>query len=331
MTQQRHIPSLSGPSTSPISARQRTVLLKSATYASVTVAVLLVVVKVWAWRLTDSVSLLSSLADSMLDVVASCLTFWAVRVSLSPADDEHRFGHGKSEGVAALFQSLVIAVSGVYVISEAVQRLLAPAPVQQAETGVAVIVGATLVTLGLVIYQRHVSRVTGSIAIAADAMHYKADVAVNISVALAIGLTALSGWQLLDPLVGLAVGAYILRGAWGVAVHALDILLDREIPTDDRIRIRDIALQHPEVLGCHDMRTRHGGTHYIVQFHLDLDPQISLMRSHRILDQVEHRIQMAYPGCEIIIHPDPLGVAEVRDDFDEPVETPVEVSHHGAR
>lgn len=314
----------------PISPERRRLLLKSATYASLSVALGLVLVKVWAWRLTDSVSLLSSLADSMLDVVASALTFWAIRVSLSPADAEHRFGHGKSEGLAALLQAVIISGSGLYVVYEAIGRLLAPAPIREAGIGVGVILGGTLLTLVLVAYQRYVSRLTGSVAIAADAMHYKADIAVNIGVALSIALTAFTGFALLDPLVGLIVGAYILWGAKTVATHALDILLDREIPPEDRVRIRDIALQHPEVRGFHDMRTRHGGTHYIVQFHLELDPHLSLLRSHRILDEVEHRIRLAYPGCEIIIHPDPLGLKEPRDDFAEPESgSMAEVPHQG--
>lgn len=304
------------PATPHLDPARRARLIKSATYASVTVALTLVLVKFWAWRLTDSVSLLSSLADSLLDVLASLITFWAVRYSLSPADHEHRFGHGKSEGLAALVQAGIVTASALYVTYEAIQRFIAPVAIQRPETGVAVILGSTVLTLLLVAYQRYVRRRTGSVAIAADAMHYKADVAVNLGVALAIGLTAASGWQLLDPLVALAVAAYLLRGAWDIASHALAILLDQEIPAKDRDRIRNLALAHPEVRGFHDMRTRHGGAGYIVQFHLELDPDMSLLRSHLILDEVEDRIRVAYPGCEIIIHADPLGLPERRDEFE---------------
>jgi ferrous-iron efflux pump FieF len=300
----------------PITPEHRAWLLRSATTASVAVALVLVFAKAWAWRATGSVSLLSSLADSLLDVLASGLTFWAVRYSLSPADAEHRFGHGKSEGLAALIQGLIIAGSGFFVCREAIGRLMEPRSIEQPELGLLVIIGSTFATVLLVGYQRYVGRRTGSVAISADAMHYTADVLVNLSVGAAVILTAWTGWRVMDPLVGLGVAGYILFGAFRMGASSLDILLDREIPDEDRERVREIALSHPEVLGLHDMRTRHGGAHYIVQFHLDLPHDISLWRSHEILDEVEARIRAAYPGCEIIIHADPQGIRESKDSFE---------------
>jgi ferrous-iron efflux pump FieF len=302
-----------------ITPETRARLLRSATYASVSVALCLVAAKSWAWLATGSVSMLSSLADSILDSLASALTFWAVRYSMSPADAEHRFGHGKSEGLAALVQGLIIAASGIFVCREAIGRLLEPRPIEQPETGLLVIIAATLATVLLVGYQRYVSRRTGSVAISADAMHYTADVLVNLSVGAAVILTAWTGWQLMDPLVGLGVAGYILFGAFRMVSQSLDILLDREIPLEDRKRVKEIALEHPDVLGLHDMRTRHGGAHYIVQFHLDLHREISLWRSHEILDEVEDRIRTEYPGCEIIIHADPQGIREFKDTFEAPL------------
>jgi len=298
-------------------ATRRAALMRSATWASLAVAVSLVVAKAWAWRATHSVSVLSSLADSALDVLASLLTFWAVRFSLSPADGEHRFGHGKSEGLAALLQSAIVTGSGLLVGLEAVRRLLAPAPVERPATGIAVIVASTVVTLALLAWQRHVSRATGSVAIAADALHYRTDLVVNLSVVAGVALAAWTGLVQADPVVGLGVAAYLAWGAWGIAARSLDILLDREIPDEDRQRIRDLALRHDKVLGFHDLRTRHGGSGYIVQFHLELDEGTTLVETHRILDEVEDWIAAAYPGCEIIIHPDPLGFAERRDRFEE--------------
>lgn len=303
------------------SARRRAKLLKSATYASVTVAVSLVLVKTWAWQATDSVSVLSSLADSFLDVLASLLTFWAVRYSLQPPDIEHRFGHGKAEGLAALLQALIISGSGIFVGSEAVNRLLIPAPIVQPVTGMMVILASTIITLALVAWQRYVSRETGSVAIAADAMHYKTDLALNLGVIAGVAIAAYTGMSWADPVVGLGVALFLLRGAWGIAAKSLDILLDREIPIEDRERIRNLATGHEKVLGFHDLRTRHGGSGYIVQFHLELEPGTSLIDTHRILDDVEEWIDDAYPGCEIIIHPDPLGFAERRDEFEGAEET----------
>ena len=296
---------------------RRSRLLRSATNASVAVAISLVIAKTWAWRATDSVSVMSSLADSFLDVFASTLTFWAVRFSLSPADDEHRFGHGKSEGLAALLQSVIISASGLFVAVEAVQRLLAPEAITRPGAGIVVIAASTVVTLALVSWQRYVSRETGSVAITADALHYESDLLVNLGVVGAVVVASLTGRAWIDPLVGLAVAAYLVSGAWRIAARSLDILLDHEIAETDRARIREFATRHPQVRGFHDLRTRHGGSGLIVQFHLELDAATTLIETHRILDEVESWIEEAFPGCEIIIHPDPVGYAERRDRFEE--------------
>ena len=288
----------------------RAFLIRAASYASLSVAIGLALLKAWAWRETGSVSLLSSLADSILDILASALTFAAVRYSLSPADSEHRFGHGKSEGLAALVQSLIIGASGLYVCIEAIGRMISPRPIAAAGTGITVMAISIVATLALVTFQFHVARRTDSVAIRADAMHYKADIAVNGGVAVAIILTAATGEVRIDSVVGLLIAAYILWGAFGILGQSLDILLDREIPEEDRSLIREMALGHPDVLGMHDMKTRFGGNHYIIQFHLELDPAITLLRSHEILDEVEADIRARYVGCEILIHADPLGVQE---------------------
>jgi ferrous-iron efflux pump FieF len=308
---------------------ERSRLVRSASTASVAVAGLLVGLKTWAWFDTGSVSLLSSLADSMLDVAASLLTFWAVRFSLSPPDAEHRFGHGKSEGLAALLQALVIGGSGVFVCFQAIDRLIHPAPIQSPAVGIGVVLVATVLSLALVAYQRWVARRTGSVAIEGDSLHYGSDIAVNLSVAAAIALVTVTGWNAIDPLTGLAVALWIFYSSWQLGGRALDILLDREIPDSDRDRIRAIALGHPDVLGVHDLRTRHGGANFIVQFHLDLERDTTLVRAHEIQDEIEDRIRAEYRGCEIIIHADPCGIAERRDSFEPGVTAPLRAADTG--
>jgi ferrous-iron efflux pump FieF len=295
--------------------RQRTRLVKLASYASLSVALALVALKTWGWQTTGSVSLLSSLADSVLDVLASGITFWAVRYSLSPADAEHRFGHGKSEGVAALLQSLIVTGSALFVCVEALKRVLEPQAIRAPEIGVSVIFVATAVTIFLVGFQRYVARRAKSVAISADAMHYQADLLVNLGVGLSLILTPWIGWMPLDPIVGLLIALYILWSAFGIGQRALEILLDHEIPLRDRETIKGIALGHPDVKGFHDMKTRFGGNHYIVQFHLEMEPDITLLKTHEILDDVELGIRNRFPGCEIIVHADPLGLPERRDAF----------------
>lgn len=295
------------------SARAR--LLRLATYASVGTASILVALKAWAWQITDSVSLLSSLADSGLDVLASLITFFAVRVALKPADQEHRFGHGKAEGLAALAQSVIITASAAYVLIETVNRILNPADVERAGLGITVMLASVALTLALVSVQGYVRRRTKSTAIAADAMHYKTDLVINLGVAAAIAVSTLPGGRLADPLVAAAVIAYLLFGVWKIAKQALDILMDREIPDGDRERIARLAESHPRVRDIHDLKTRHGGSNYIVQFHVLLDASLSLTEAHEILDDVEERIRAEFPDCELLLHPDPEGYHPAAQEF----------------
>ncbi len=303
-------------SDSKFDSKKRDRLIRAASYASLTVALTLVFAKLWAWQATGAISILSSLADSVLDVLASAITFVAVRYALTPADREHRFGHGKTEGLAALSQSVIIAGSALFVWYEAVGRLLAPEPLLQPIAGLTVIIGSTLLTLALLSFQRLVVRRTGSVAIEADALHYKTDVLINLSVAIAIPIAYWTNWTIIDPLVGIGVAAYLMWGTYGIATRSMDILLDREIPEVERWRIQEIALANPAVRGFHDLRTRSGGSRYIIQFHLELDPQTTLVDTHIILDAVEDDIRREFRGCELIVHADPLGFPERRDRFE---------------
>ena len=281
-----------------------------------TVALTLVGFKVWAWVATDSVSILSSLADSFLDVLASTITVVAIWISSQPADSEHRFGHGKSEGLAALLQAVMISASAIYVCYEAINRLFSPQSINQPEIGLGVMALAIVLTLALQGFQYFVVRRTGSLAIAADAAHYRSDLLINLGVALTILVSGWTQMSIVDPLVGLLVAAVILWSTYGIAKSALDVLLDRELPDPDREKIFQLATSHPEVLGFHDLRTRFGGARYFIQFHLELAPELSLIRTHEILDEVEDMVREAYPNSDIIVHPDPLGFEEHRDNFD---------------
>lgn len=291
-------------------------LQRSASYASLCVALLLIATKIWAWQLTGSVSILSSLVDSFLDLIASTITVVAIYYSLRPADSEHRFGHGKSEGLAALAQAFIITGSAVFVFKEATERLLDPQPVTNPETGIGVMLVSIALTLALVTYQRYVVRVTNSVAIAADSVHYRADLLLNLSVLVTVAVSSWTNEPVIDALVGIAIAAYIVWSTYGIATKALDVLLDRELPADERTRIREIAIAHPDVHGFHDLRTRYGGNTYFIQFHLELQPTTTLVESHKIMDEVEDNIRAIYPQCEIIVHTDPLGFEESRDGFD---------------
>jgi ferrous-iron efflux pump FieF len=286
-------------------------LLRLATYASVATACLLILAKLGAWLVTGSVSVLASLVDSLMDAGASLVNLLAVHWSLMPPDAEHRFGHGKAEALAALGQATFIAGSALFLGSQAVDRLLHPQPVAEAEVGLLVIGFAILVTLALLAFQRHVIHRTGSAAIRADALHYATDLATNVATVVAL-LLASAGWSGFDPLFGLAIGAYILYSALRIGFDAIQLLMDRELPEEARRQILDIAASVPGVLGVHGLRTRRSGQSRIIQLHLEIDDAMPLLAAHRIALDVEARIRDEHPDSDITIHQDPVSLGEER-------------------
>ena len=290
-------------------------LMRIATVASMSVALCLIGAKTVAWLLTESVSMLSSLVDSSLDFLASLVTFLAVRQALTPADADHRFGHGKAEALAGLTQAGFIAASGGGLLLNVGERVLHPQHVQQEMVGVAVSAVAIVLTLALVTFQSYVVRRSGSIAIGADKAHYMTDIVSNLAVGAALFLSGRFDLPLIDAVVAGAVAIYLLFGAWHVGIASLDVLMDRELPDGDRLRIVDIAKRHPEVQDIHDLRTRSSGLTKFIQLHIELDPTLPLTRAHEIGDQVEADIQAAFPDAEIILHVDPYGVEERRVRF----------------
>ncbi|MDA1089283.1 MAG: cation diffusion facilitator family transporter [Proteobacteria bacterium] len=290
-------------------------LMRLATYASVSVASVLIAAKFAAWVSTGAVSLLSTLIDSLLDVGASLLNLIAVRHALEPADREHRFGHGKAEALSGLAQAAFICGSAVFLTIEAGERLLHPRGIDNTAIGYWVMVLAIVLTLALVLFQRHVVRQTGSVAITADSAHYRMDLLVNISVIVSLILVSNLGWTWADPAFALAIAAYIVWGAWQIGMDAYHMLMDRELADDERRAIRDIALAHPEVLGVHDLRTRSSGHRVFIQMHLEMDGDISLHDAHKISDAVEAEVMEAFPNAEVLIHEDPEGIEEERAAF----------------
>jgi ferrous-iron efflux pump FieF len=283
-------------------------LKRLATYAAVAVAATLIAIKLWAWAATNSVAMLASLVDSMLDLVASGLNLIAVRHALTPADKEHRFGHGKAEALAGLGQAAFIGGSAAFLFFQSLERLTAPEPVQQTTVGLAVIAVSLVLTLGLVLFQRYVIARTRSLAIGADQLHYMTDIATNLAVVAALVAAGLWGWTVADPILGLAIAAVIAWGAFKILRGAYDELMDREFDDAERQRIKDIVNRHAGVQSLHDLRTRRAGHRAFIQLHLELPPQMTLLEAHRISDEVEDAIMAAFPDAEVITHQDPAGV-----------------------
>jgi len=291
-------------------------LLRLATYASISVALILIVAKLIAWGLSDSVSLLATLIDSVLDALASLINLIAVRHALTPADKEHRFGHGKAEALAGLSQSMFIAGSAGFLLLEAGRRLISPIAVESVGVSMLVMVFSIIATLLLLSFQAHVIRKTNSTAIRADALHYRTDLLVNASVILALWLSV-KGWAGFDALFACAIAIYILYSAWEIITVSYDHLMDRELPDEQREEIERLVLQHKSARGLHDLRSRHSGTVTFIQLHLELDDDLSLLEAHKISDEVELCLLEAFPGSEIIIHIDPQSAVgrEAMADF----------------
>jgi ferrous-iron efflux pump FieF len=292
--------------TPPGSDRAR--LLRLATGASVATAMLLIGAKLGAWLLTGAVSVLASLVDSLMDAAASAINLLAVRLSLQPADAEHRFGHGKAEPLAGLAQATFIAGSALFLLLQAAERLLHPRPLEALGVGLGVMAFAIAATLALLALQRHVIRRTGSTAIRADSLHYATDLLTNGSILLALGLAQL-GWPVVDPVFALGVAAYILYSAWRIGLEALQLLMDRELPGATRRAILDAALAQDQVLGAHDLRSRSSGQTVFVQLHVELDGDLSLRRAHAVGAAVAERIRAVVPEAEVLIHTDPVSPA----------------------
>lgn len=275
--------------------------------ASIAMALFLLGLKIWAAVQTGSVAMLGSLADTALDLLASGVTLWGVRYAAMPADREHRFGHGKAEALAALFQVMVISVSAFAILWRAVTRLLEGHVTAKAEYGIGVSIIAIAATAVLLAYQRYVIRQTRSVAIHADHVHYQSDVLLNSAVIVALLLDQYAGIVWADPVFGVGIALALLWGAWRASSHAIDQLMDREWPEEKRQQFLDIAARHPELAGLHDLRTRTSGAQDFVQFHVWVDPQLTVREAHDAMDAVEQKLEAEFPGTEILIHLDPEG------------------------
>jgi ferrous-iron efflux pump FieF len=277
-------------------------------WAAVAVAALLILLKTIAYVITDSIAMMASLADSGLDLFASSINLLAIHQALTPADAEHRFGHGKAEPLAGLAQGAFIAGSVTFLVIESVGRLVSPRSVSHAGVGVAVMAVSIAAVFALVIFQRFTVRRTHSIAIGADFVHYLGDLATNLGVVVGILLATEFGWLIADPIVGLLVAVGLSYSAVHVFRQSYDQLMDRELPDDERDRIKTIVMRHNEVRNLHDLRTRAAGISTFIQLHIELDPAISLTRAHEVSDAVEADILGTFPNAEVIIHQDPHGV-----------------------
>lgn len=280
-------------------------LVRLATYASVCIATTLFALKVIAWWQTGSVSILASLLDSFVDIIASLLIVIAVQIAQTPADTEHRFGHGKAEPLAALAQSVFIVGSAGYLVLYAIERIYHPQPILEVETGLIIMSLSLFMTLGLIAFQHYVIKQTSSTAIRADSLHYISDLLANILVILGLWLSHI---QWLDPLLAVAIALWILRSAILIAKEAANQLLDRELPDEMRLKIQAIILETPDVRGFNDLRTYQSGPNRFIQFDLELDDELTLAESHNISEQVTMALKASFEQIDVMIHQEPTSL-----------------------
>ena len=288
-------------------------LARRAAIASVCCAILLGALKAWAAIETGSVAVLASLADSVLDLFASLVTLGGVHWAAQPADENHRFGHGKAEALAALFQVVVIAISALAILMRAIERLQGGDVSASPEAGIAVSMVAILVTLALTRYQQHVIARTGSVAIGADRIHYTSDLLLNGAVIVALVLDA---WGMVgaDPVFGIAIAFWLLFGAWRASEAAIDQLMDKEWPEEKRRAFVEVAARNPALKSLHDLRTRSSGAADFVQFHISMNPAMTIQQAHDVVEALEQALGAAFPGTEILIHVDPEGHCDVPEN-----------------
>jgi ferrous-iron efflux pump FieF len=298
----------------PGDAQARFRLTRSAALASITVAVILVALKGWASLRTGSVSMLGSLADSALDLLASAVTLFGVWYAAQPADREHRFGHGKAEAIAAIIQVVLIALSAFAIAFRSVNQWVTGTAPAAAMEGIGVSAVAIALTFALLGWQRFVVARTQSLAIRTDHVHYQSDLLLNLAVIAALALEGYAGLRGADPVFGIAIAAWLGWGAWRASSDALDNLMDREWPEDKRRRFVELAARHRELANLHDLRTRTSGTRDFVQFHVDMPARMSVGEAHAIIDRVEADLCRHIPDMELLIHIDPAGHVDEPDN-----------------
>ncbi len=285
-------------------------LRRSAALASIAMAVFLLALKGWAaWR-TGSTAMVGSLADTLLDLVASLATLAGVWVASQPDDERHRFGHGKAEAIAAMFQVVLISISALAIAARSVEQFMAGSRTEAAAEGIGVSLVAIAATFALLAWQRYVIARTASIAIETDHVHYQSDLLLNMAVIAALVLDQYSGVAGADPLFGLLIAGWLGWNAWQASQKAIQQLMDHEWPANKRERFLEVMARQPDLRGVHDLRTRTSGNRDFVQFHVWIDPSMTVREAHKVMDDIERRLHAEFPDVEILIHPDPEGLVD---------------------
>ncbi len=283
--------------------------------ASLAAAVVLVSIKLVAVIVTGSVAILSTLLDSAADVVAALVTVIGVRQAAKPADHKHRFGHGKADALSALAHGVFIAAAGLLITADAGRRLLVnPEPVVTPHIGLLAMIACFAITGLLVLYQRHVIRQAGSQAIRADCLNHTGDLLTMAAVFLSLLVSKVTGFLLVDPLAAMLIALCLFSNSTRVTMSAIDELMDRELPASYRKKVESLITDHPDVHDLHDLRTRGAGPTVFIDVHCEIDGTLILEDVHKVMDEIEQKLERRFPNAEIVIHPEPAGIDDERLD-----------------
>lgn len=287
---------------------------KYAVIASIALSTLLFLMKIFASLATGSLAILSSLVDSLSDIVASVVSFVAVKFSLKPASCSHRYGYFKAEHLSALVQAAFIAGSGMFVLYSGIDRFLHPVIIEQTGIGIFVMVLSLVLTVLLISFQKYVAKHTNSMAVKADSAHYVVDVLTNSSIILSLVVIKAFNISWFDSLIAVLIALYLLWYAFQIAYEAAQALLDKELDKDIRQNVLRLLKQLDGIKGVHDLRTRDLGGVYYFELHIEMDGSLSLLEAHQITESAENAIKQAYPHAQVLIHQDPFGIKEERLD-----------------
>jgi ferrous-iron efflux pump FieF len=283
-------------------------LVKFSTYLSVSVAITILCIKIYAFLKTDSVSIFASLLDSLLDIGSSVINLLAVRYALMPADDNHRFGHDKIQDLAVFAQSIFFGASGIFVIVLAAPRIFEPSEIENNEIGIIIMLASMFLTAMLVAFQTYVIKISGSKVIKADKLHYFVDLLSNFAVLISLFISKYFNVKYADPIFAIGIAIYIIHSAYGLLADATKSLIDEEFSDLEKEEILKILKSDADIIAIHELKTRRGGNKSFIQFHMELDQNLTLLKSHEISEKIENKILRLFPDSEIIIHQDPAGI-----------------------
>ena len=276
-------------------------------FASLATVTVLIIIKTAAFIMSGSASILASLTDSVVDAGVSLMSLLAIKISLLPADKNHRYGHGKVEGLAALLQAVFMASAAVFLALEAIDRFQNPQPVTDHVFGIVVMVIAIVFSVALVMLQKRMLDYAPSLAVEADKVHYSSDILINGGVIIALAIQMAGGPSWVDPVFALIVSGWLVFITRDVARKGIDMLLDRELPKDSRERIKIIIHSDPRIHDAHDLRTRASGMKIHISFDIEVDDTLTIKQAHEIAIDAENRLLAEFPNAEIMIHIDPMG------------------------